>query len=249
MLALLALGGATSAAAPPEWLRPSYHFTRLHNHMNDPVRSLSALSPCTHTLGPHPTSHLLPAAAAGLGLPCPSWGRGCGLPAAHSGGVAAAQNGLMWRRNAAGELDYHMYFQSHDPGQTGCSQWGHTVSHDLVHWKRMPRTPIRGSSGGGLALPPSFVPPPALAGAKAITINSAPTSPSLNPAVGLHLWYSTDDALLNWTEYRDPASVQSSTNQTCIICPELVPPEYNPGYIGDNVRAAAPFAVIFHTYV
>ena len=134
----------------------------------------------------------------------------------------------MWRRNAAGELDYHMYFQSHDPDQTGCSQWGHTVSHDLVHWKRMPRTPIRGSSGGGLALPPSFVPPPALAGAKAITINSAPTSPSLKPAVGLHLWYSTDDALLNWTEYRDPASVQSSTNQTCVVCPELVPRSTTP---------------------
>ena len=83
MLALLALGGATSAAAPPEWLRPSYHFTRLHNHMNDPVRSLSALSPCTHTLGPHPTSHLLPAAAAGLGLGLP-----CRLAQAGAGAAA-----------------------------------------------------------------------------------------------------------------------------------------------------------------
>jgi hypothetical protein len=133
-------------------------------------------------------------------------------------------NGLMWRRDQEDELRYHMFFQSTDPDQKGPhSQWGHTVSPDLVHFKRLPRTPIRGSSGGGVALPPGFVPPPQLAGAKAITINSAPDSPSLSPPTGLHLWYSSDEQLLNWTIFRNASRVQSSNNLTCVICPDLVP--------------------------
>ena len=144
-------------------------------------------------------------------------------------------NGLMWRRDQEDELRYHMFFQSTDPDQKGPhSQWGHTVSPDLVHFKRLPRTPIRGSSGGGVALPPGFVPPPQLAGAKAITINSAPDSPSLSPPTGLHLWYSSDEQLLNWTIFRNASRVQSSNNLTCVICPDLVPSSLNPGYIGDN---------------
>ena len=147
------------------------------------------------------------------------------------------QNGLMWRRRgggATGSVDYHLYFQSANPGQKHPSEWGHAISPDLVRFKRLPRTGIRGSSGGGVALPASFVPPPALAGAKAIAINSGPDSPSLNPPTGLHLWYATDEKLLNWTIYRDPENVQTSNNMTCIICPELVPASFNPGYIGDN---------------
>ena len=125
-------------------------------------------------------------------------------------------NGLMWRRDAGRAVQYHMFFQSTDPGQTGPqSQWGHTMSPDLVRFERLPRTPIRGSSGGGVALPPGFVPPPELAGAKAITINSAPMSPSLTPPTGLHLWYSTDEQLLNWTIFTNASSVQSSNNMTC----------------------------------
>jgi hypothetical protein len=96
----------------------------------------------------------------------------------------------MWTRDSDGNVTYHMFFQSSDPGQSGASDWGHTSSPDLARWKRMPRTPIRGSSGGGVALPPSFTPPPELAGARAVTINSAPVSPSLQPPTGLHLWYS-----------------------------------------------------------
>eukprot|EP01052_Picozoa_sp_SAG31_P048372 SAG31_NODE_10093_length_1184_cov_1.102304_1_plen_215_part_10 len=143
-------------------------------------------------------------------------------------------NGLMVRRGAGGALQYHMYFQSSDPGQPHPSEWGHTVSPDLVHFKRQPRTPIRGSSGGGVALPSSFVPPPQLSGAKAVTINSGPDHPALNPPTGLHLWYATDDQLLDWTLYRNDSNVQSSNNMTCVICPELIPPSFNPGYIGDN---------------
>ena len=73
----------------------------------------------------------------------------------------------MWTRDSDGNVTYHMFFQSSDPGQSGASDWGHTSSPDLARWKRMPRTPIRGSSGGGVALPPSFTPPPELAGARA----------------------------------------------------------------------------------
>ena len=97
-------------------------------------------------------------------------------------------NGLMWRRDASGQLQYHMFFQSADPHQVHPSQWGHTVSPDLVRFKRVPRTLIRGSSGGGVTLPPGFVPPPELANAKAVAINSGLDSPSLTPPTGLHLW-------------------------------------------------------------
>ena len=51
-------------------------------------------------------------------------------------------------------VSYHMYFQSQDPGQSVGSIWGHTVSRDLVRWKRLNRTGVKGSSGGGVWLPP-----------------------------------------------------------------------------------------------
>eukprot|EP01051_Picozoa_sp_SAG22_P005055 SAG22_NODE_289_length_12942_cov_6.674531_5_plen_76_part_00 len=62
----------------------------------------------------------------------------------------------MWRRRGGGEgseLDYHLYFQSANPGQKHPSEWGHAVSPDLVRFKRLQRTGIRGSSGGGVSLP------------------------------------------------------------------------------------------------
>jgi sucrose-6-phosphate hydrolase SacC (GH32 family) len=142
--------------------------------------------------------------------------------------------GLMWTKDASGNVTYHMYFQSSDPGQSLGSIWGHTTSPDLVHWQRVKRTMMRGSSGGGFALPAGFTPPAELAGAKAVIFSSVPMSPALNPPTGLHLSFSKDDALLEWTEYRNESSVQSSTNATCVICPDDVPPEYHPGYIGDN---------------
>lgn len=147
----------------------------------------------------------------------------------------ADPNGLMWTRDSAtGNVTYHMYFQSADPGQSIGSIWGHAHSPDLVHWDRLPRTGMRGSSGGGVSLPADFEPPTELTGARAIAISSVPMSPSLNPPTGLHLWYSTDEQLLNWTEYRNESSVQPSTNATCVICPADVPAAYSPGYIGDN---------------
>ena len=35
---------------------------------------------------------------------------------------------------------------------------------------------------------------------------------------------------ITFVEYRNESSVQSSTNASCVICPELVPAEYRPGY-------------------
>ena len=52
---------------------------------------------------------------------------------------------------------------------------------------------MRGSSGGGIALPSTFTPPPELAGAKAVIFSSVPMSPALDPPTGLHLSFSTDD--------------------------------------------------------
>ena len=140
-------------------------------------------------------------------------------------------NGLMYTTDpSTGNVTYHMFFQSSDPGQSIGPIWGHTSSPDLVHWQREKRTGMRGSSGGGVALPKGFVPPPELAGARAIAISSVPMSPSLSPPTGLHLWYSTDEKLLTWTEYRNSSAVQSSTNATCVICPEDVPARFRPGY-------------------
>ena len=82
--------------------------------------------------------------------------------------------------------EYHLYFQSTDPGQSLGSVWGHAgwtissdvifclhiqaislpypvlllthallVSEDLVRWRRLNRTGVKGSSGGGIALPPN----------------------------------------------------------------------------------------------
>ena len=92
-------------------------------------------------------------------------------------------NGLMYTTDpSSGNVTYHMYFQSSDPGQSIGSIWGHTSSPDLVHWQRLQRTGMRGSSGGGVALPPSFVPPPELVGARAIALSSVPMArPERNP--------------------------------------------------------------------
>eukprot|EP00664_Eupelagonemidae_sp_cell27_P008779 gene8779-1315_t len=92
---------------------------------------------------------------------------------------------------------------------------GLAVSPAMTFLKRLP--------GGGVALPAGFTPPAALAGARAVALSSVPMSPSLSPPTGLHLWFATDEGLLNWTEYRNASSVQSSTNATCVICPEDVP--------------------------
>ena len=47
--------------------------------------------------------------------------------------IMCMQNGLMWRRNESGAVEYHMFFQSGNPGQGHPSEWGHTVSPDLVN--------------------------------------------------------------------------------------------------------------------
>ena len=93
---------------------------------------------------------------------------------------------------------------------------------------------MRGSSGGGVALPEDWKPPPQLSGVRAVAVSSVPMAPSQDPPTGLHLWYTKDEQLLQWTEYRNSSSVQSSTNATCVICPADVPAEARAGYIGDN---------------
>jgi hypothetical protein len=178
-------------AADPDWLRPTYHFTRAAHHMNDP-------------------------------------------------------NGLMFTKGADGSITYHMFFQTSDPGQSLGSIWGHALSPDLVSWTRVARTGMRGSSGGGISLPSDFVPPAALNGAKAVAFNSVPMSPALKPATGLHLHFSTDEKLIEWSEYRDEAKIQNASNpwlnHTCVICPADVPQTYRPGYIGDNYAWREPAA-------
>lgn len=72
---------------------------------------------------------------------------------------------------------YHMYFQSTDPGQSPGSVWGHAVSPDLVRWTRQNRTQIKGSSGGGISLPPQSATRQSLTTAKwnAAAFASVPT--------------------------------------------------------------------------
>ena len=38
----------------------------------------------------------------------------------------------MWTNGSDGNITYHMYFQSADPGQTIGSIWGHTTSPDMA---------------------------------------------------------------------------------------------------------------------
>eukprot|EP00656_Telonema_subtile_P007964 TRINITY_DN13743_c0_g1_i1.p1 TRINITY_DN13743_c0_g1~~TRINITY_DN13743_c0_g1_i1.p1 ORF type:complete len:632 (-),score=111.27 TRINITY_DN13743_c0_g1_i1:91-1986(-) len=196
-------------------------------------------------------THTLFALLGGLASADPTWL----LPTYHftrASNHMNDPNGLLWTRAPNGSVAYHMYFQSSDPGQAPGSIWGHAVSPDMVHWTRMPRTGMRGSSGGAVALPEDFTPPAELHEAKAVALSSVPMSPSQDPPTGLHLWYSTDDQLMEWTEYRNESSVQNSTNQSCVICPEDVPTEAKPGYIGDNYmwheRTTDPSGSTQHTF-
>lgn len=133
-----------------------------------------------------------------------------------------------------------MYFQSTDPGQSPGSIWGHAVSDDLVRWRRLNRTGVKGSSGGGVALPH---------GAStrmnnltrlwnAAVFASVPTfPPSTPPGVGLSVWHSDDDELSDWAVWRN-GSCNGTTApdgaRTGVICPSMVPNDVLAGYIGDN---------------
>ena len=100
----LLLCALAAEAARPQWLDPTYHFRRAANHMNDPnVRcSVSLL----HLAAPTASRPSSPAPSARLTL---------------------RLQGLMWTRDSSGNVTYHMYFQSSNPGQTIGSIWGHTV--------------------------------------------------------------------------------------------------------------------------
>ena len=113
---------------------------------------------------------------------------------------------------------YHMFFQSNDPGQGLGSIWGHASSPDLVHWTRMNRTGIRGSSGGGVSLPTGTAAHNDWRGA---AFASVPLFPPKHPAVGLSLWYSTDEDLTSWKLYQGQPGECAGTlgPNSAVICP------------------------------
>lgn len=71
------------------------------------------------------------------------------------------------------------------------------VSDDLVNWKRVNRTGVKGSSGGGVSLPADGPTRRSntTAGWNAAVFASVPMYPQ-NPAVGLTVWHSDDEELL-----------------------------------------------------
>jgi hypothetical protein len=140
-------------------------------------------------------------------------------------------NGLQWRHGPDGKPEFHMFFQA--AGAGGCAApahgWGHTSGPDMVSWTRQPASGVCGSSGGGITLPDGFRGPnnePWLSA----NIASAPVAGE-HPAVGLHLFTTTDGSLRNYSRYQPKTN---STADPCVICPELVPAEVGAGYIGDN---------------
>jgi hypothetical protein len=124
-----------------------------------------------------------------------------------------------------------MYFQSNDPGQSVGSVWGHAVSPDLVHWKRLNRTSVKGSSGGGVWLPPDSQThaTPATAAWNAAVFASVPMyPPAVHPGVGLSVWHSDDPGLVEWSVFAGGScqgTLNASGGQTGVICPAMVPDE------------------------
>lgn len=147
-------------------------------------------------------------------------------------------NGLMALRRQDGSTfpayDYHMYFQSQNPGQQRGSEWGHAISQDLVNWKRLNRTGVRGSSGGGVALPAGVGGGVGGQDAwRAAVFTSAPDYPQQDP-VGLSVWYSEDHDLLAWQPYTGKSATCNGSFAAAVVCPGMVPDSVGAGYIGDN---------------
>lgn len=90
-----------------------------------------------------------------------------------------------------------------------------------------------GSSGGGITLPEGFRGPN---GEPWLSANIASAPFTGHPAVGLHLFTSTDPSLHNYTRYQP----QGAGSDPCVICPALVPSEVHAGYIGDNYAFSDP---------
>ena len=142
-------------------------------------------------------------------------------------------NGLQWRYGPDGKPQFHMFFQAAGAGSCPARVhgWGHTMGPDMVSWTREPASGVCGSSGGGITLPNGFKGPNGEPWLSA-NIASAPFA-GQHPAVGLHLFTSTEPTKLqNYSRYI-PAEKKSSADP-CVICPELVPAEVGAGYIGDN---------------
>ena len=148
-------------------------------------------------------------------------------------------NGLMYLPQPSTTfptIAYHMFFQSNNPGQSLGSEWGHAISPDMVNWKRQNRTGIKGSSGGGVSLPRGTTDHPDWRGA---AFASVPIDPPRHPAVGLSLWFSTDEDLSTWQLYEGHEGECAGTTGTtpsssAVICPSIVPNSTRAGYIGDN---------------
>ena len=133
---------------------------------------------------------------------------------------------------------YHMHFQSQGgsarlcPGAVaGEHTWGHATSADMVTWTEHEVTCIQSSSGGGIALDPG-----ALGNFTAAALGSSPTASGPGAKVGLELWLNDDPALLAPWRVHDAGDgcYGTTTKAGAVICPSMVPPELDAGYIGDN---------------
>ena len=130
-------------------------------------------------------------------------------------------NGLMWlpgppSASGAPAYSYHMFFQSTDPGQSAGSIWGHAMSPDLVRWRRMNRSGVRGSTGGGVALDRESGP------ARAAIVASVPIFPPRVPAVGLSVWLSNDENLTTWSALENGTCAGTTSPTSGMICPKMV---------------------------
>lgn len=113
----------------------------------------------------------------------------------------------------------------------------HAISQDLVSWRRLNRTGIRGSSGGGVALPAGTVGAGSQDRWRAAVFTSAPKYPQPDP-VGLSVWYSEhsedEDDLLAWQPYTGKSAACNGSFAAAVVCPGMVPDSVGAGYVGDN---------------
>lgn len=100
----------------------------------------------------------------------------------------------------------------------------------------MPDSGVCGSTSAGITLGAELA---NKTGWKAAILVSAPSMQATGPnSVGLHLYTSSDDHLLNWTQYI-PTPLPSN-GDPCVICPSIVPDWTHASNIGDTYVWSEP---------